>query len=72
MTKVILCEEYDHWRTFWDPRIWETQMQYCFGTDEAANALMPYYYPPVQTWVYMALAVWTGVLGYRIWERGRS
>ncbi|TPG55483.1 hypothetical protein EAH89_14625 [Roseomonas nepalensis] len=64
------CGDFGPLRLFYDWALMRGKgfvVEYCFGNG-GKPARSIYIYPPVQTWLYLAIAIWSAWLGYRSWR----
>ncbi len=47
------CSTFSASQFFWDIDLWEMKPEYCFNLPQEIQNLMPYIYPPIQTWAYL-------------------
>lgn len=71
------CDRFNHLRLFWDfsllnfrgwTKIYGWRFAYCFGVSAEENKLMPYVFPPIQTWAYVLIGAITTWWGNSIWQ----
>lgn len=51
------CNQFARIRLWYDWSLYGTQPDYCFSLTKEVQDLMPYIYPPVQTWIYVTMSV---------------
>ncbi len=49
------CNNFIVFRYFWDVRLSGIKPELCFNLPETTQVLMPYIYPPFQTWLYIVI-----------------
>jgi hypothetical protein len=65
------CTHFDHFRLLWDTSLLKAngwQFAYCFGVKPEDQAMMPYMFPPIQTWAYLGVSLITMWLGVLVWR----
>ena len=66
------CNTFSALRFFWDTSLWEMKPEYCFSLTNNTQKLMPYIYPPLQTWIYLCLVLVSIFLSIKLWRYYRA
>ncbi len=66
------CNTFSSLRYFWDINLWEMKPEYCFNLPKQVQDLMPYIYPPLQTWLYLCLVGVSLVISAKLWKYYRT
>ena len=62
------CNTFSTLRYFWDMSLWEMKPEYCFSLPVEIQKLMPYIYPPIQTWAYLCFVGASVFLSIKLWR----